>query len=134
MIEALAVGIVFPHLTCSVQQVNGTENIGFDKCQGIADAAIHVGFGGQVNHAVEAVIEKQLPHGGTVDDIAFHKFIIRCLFNCAEIGQVPGIGQFVEYDDTGIRVSFYEAVHDVATNETRATGDKDRFIFHVFHV
>ena len=85
-------------------------------------------FGREVYHPVDGILAEELPHPLVVADIGLYERVVRGVLDVREVGQIAGIGQLVEVDDTVSGVLVYEQAHHMASDEAGAA--RDQYIFH----
>jgi excinuclease UvrABC helicase subunit UvrB len=64
-------------------------------------------------------------HKVEIADVCLDKHVVRLVFYVLEVGKVSRISQFVEVDDTVLRIFVHEQTHYVAANEAGASSDDD---------
>ena len=85
----------------------------------VHDRAVHMRFGGEVQHAVAAA--HRLADDLGIGDVAMHEAYSGDRASTdRRFSQIARIGQFIEHDDL-VRVARERAAHEVAANESRAT-------------
>lgn len=94
-----ALGARTPIAMSCLEHRKGSHDIGPCKGEGILDGTVHVAFGRQMDNAVHLILPHQRKDGIEITDIGLDEGIIRCLLDILQIGQIPGIGQFVEVDN-----------------------------------
>ena len=128
VVEALALiafGKRLPIVARRLQQAEGAHHIGAGERHRIFDGTIDVTFGGEVNDAVDVFLFEQTTHGGVVADVEAGEFIVRRVFHVGEIGQVAGVGEYVEADNVVVGIFANKTAYDVVADETGAAGDDD---------
>ena len=88
-------------------------------------------FGGQVDHSVDIVLAEHFADGVVVADVGLDEGVVRSIFDVSQVGQIAGIGQFIEIDDPIVGIFVYEEPHHMRADESGAAGNED-VAFHVF--
>ena len=125
MVEALSFKMAFPGNFRRLQQAECTQNIGLGKGEGILDGAVNMALGSEVDHAVDRIVLEDLADCVKVADVGLDEDIVGGYFDVLQVGQVAGIGQFVEIDDAVIRVFLDEETDNMAADKASAAGNKD---------
>ena len=135
VIETLALiafGQRFPVELGGLQQAERAHHVGAGEGEGVLDGAVHMAFGGQVDDAVHVVFLHELHDAVEVADVRLDEGVVRAVLDVLQVGQVAGVGQFVEVDDVIVRIFVHEQAHHVAADEPGAAGDDDVTLeFHV---
>ena len=97
----------------SLQHGERTHYISTSKGERILDRTVHVAFGCKMDNTVYLILLHQRKYGIEITDIRLNKSIIWSLLDILQIGQVSGIGQFVEIDDMIVRVFRDEKPYDM---------------------
>ena len=79
-----------------LQQPKCSHDVGFNELAWPVNRAVHMAFGGKVEHRARLVRLQQLVDQGTVTDIPLHKHMVGIVLQTAQRFQVAGIGQFVK--------------------------------------
>ena len=80
-----------------LQHHKGSGNVGVNRSGGFINAAVDMGFGGEVNYRV-APFHRGLDRGG-VADVALDEVVARIIRDRIKICQVPGVSELVVVDD-----------------------------------
>jgi len=89
-----------PIVTNRFKQSQGANHIGLDECARTVDRAIHMAFGGEIQHCIGLVLLQQARDQGAIADIALHEnMVVVTLQRCQRV-QVSRIGQGVQIDHT----------------------------------
>ncbi len=89
------------HFAGDLQEDEGPGNVGLNHRSRLVDAAIDVGFRGEVNHRVAA--GHGLFHAHRITDIAFYESIFLVAGDGVKICEIPGVGQLVKIYDFILR-------------------------------
>ena len=81
-------------------------------------------LGREVYHPVDGVLAEELSHPLVVADIGLYESVVRGVLDVREVGQIAGIGQFVEVDDAVSGVLVYEQAYHMASDEAGAARDQ----------
>ena len=133
MIETLALVLLRQRLPIelgSLQQAQGTHNIGTGKGKGILDGTVNVRLGCQVNDTVDLLVLHKLVEGIKIADVHPDKLIVRLILNILEVCQITRIGQFIQVDDVVLGILVDKESYNVGADEACTTSDND--IFHDF--
>ncbi len=76
-----------------------TEHIGACEGERVFYRAVYVALGGEVYHAGHMFFLHEGVDGVEVADVGAHKTVVRFLFNIFQVGEVAGVGQFIDIDD-----------------------------------
>ena len=130
VVEASALPCAVPVLPCGLQQRQRPHHVGPREGERIADRAVDVAFGREVDHPVDVVSGEQRAHGLVVADVAFDERVVRTVLDVPQVREIAGVGQAVEVYDPVVGVFPDEQPHDVRADESGAAGDQD-IAFHV---
>ena len=131
MIEAFPLPVAVPLFLGCLQQGKRAHDIGAGEDERILDRTIDVAFGGQVDHSVDIVLAEHFADGVVVADVGLDEGVVRSIFDVSQVGQIAGIGQFIEIDDPIVGIFVYEEPHHMRADESGAAGNED-VAFHVF--
>ena len=123
VVEALALiapGLAFPIFLGRLQQCQRADDVGVGERERVFYASVHVALGRQVDDAVYAVLRHQRLDGPVVADVGLHEHVVLLVLHVLQVGQVAGVGQLVQVDDTILGVFVHEQAHHVGTDEARA--------------
>ena len=106
----------------AIEQHTGTDHVGVDEVQRRINAAIDMGFGGEINHSVELVLRHECVHLIGISNVGLEKFVAIAMYlrHAIEVGEVAGVGQNIDIRDVGRLVMFQNVANKVAANETAA--------------
>jgi hypothetical protein len=76
-----------------------------------------------VNHSIDTIVSQNSRYTVVIADVAPLKMIVGCSGYILHIGQISGIGQFIEIDNAVIGVTLHKAPHHVTSNEAGSSGD-----------
>ena len=125
VVEPFALPGASPDLLRGLQERERPHDIGAREGERIADRAVHVALGREVDHPVDGVFREQRAHGVVVADVASDEGVVGGVLDVAEVGEVARIGQQVEVDDPVVGVFRDEQPHDVRADESGAAGYED---------
>ena len=112
-------------LAASIHQHTGTDDICLEEDARIFDRTVNMRFCRKVDHDVRMFFFKQLIHSLAVADISLHKTEIRIIHNRCQRGQIACVGQFIQTDDSVIRILLQHVEHKVTTNKTSTAGNNN---------
>lgn len=107
-------------LAAGVHQNAGAQDIGFQEDAGIFDGTVHVAFRREVDDHIGMLLFKQLLNKAAISDVTADKAEIGRLHNRLQGGQIPGVGQLVQTDDTLLRVMVQLVKDEIAADKTGA--------------
>ena len=125
VVEASAFPCAVPMLPCGLQQRQRPHHVGPRESERIADRAVDVAFGREMDHPVYVVLREEAAHGVVVADVAFDERVVRTVLDVPQVREVAGVGQAVEVYDPIVGVFPDEQPHDVRADESGAAGDQD---------
>ncbi len=111
-----------------VEEDAGADDVGVDEILGGIDAAIHVGFGGEIDDGEEVMLGHQLVHEVGVGDIGVEELVALAVLGgqAGDVGDVAGVGEGVDVrDELGV-VMLEDVADEVAADEAAAAGDEQR--------
>ena len=115
--------IAAPYRAARLQQIECADDIGVDEIAGTGNRTIHMRFGRQVHHVSDLMILDNLPHGDFVAEINFLERIPGMSGDAGQVGEVPGVSQTIEIDQTvNLRLPD-DVVNNVRTDEPGAARD-----------
>ena len=106
------------------EQFVAAQHIGLDEGTGAVQGAVHMAFGGEVEHGTRPVLGQQALHQSAVADAAVHKLVPRIALQAGEVFKVAGVGEQVEVDDRLVALG-QPVEHEVAADESGTAGDED---------
>jgi len=118
-------GVLLPLPAGHVQHDLGAQDVGAHKDIGAVDAAVHVGFGGEVDDLRGMILREDRLHGGTVGDVGLHEGVAGIAYNLFDIVGVASIRQRIEVDEMDIRILLHLLEDETGTDEATAAGDED---------
>lgn len=107
-----------------LQEDMGSDDVGLNKGVRPCDGAIDVGFGGKMNHGVDAVILEDLFYEGLVTDIPMDEGHIVVFFRLCQIVPVPGIRQGIQDHHRVKGMVIQPIVHKIGPNKTGSAGNQ----------
>ena len=90
-------------------------------------------LGSQMDDTIDVLLLHELVEGVEVANVHLHKLIVWLVLDVLQVGEIAGIGQFVEVDDVILRIFVHEKAHYVTSYEACAAGD-DNCTFHVYGI
>jgi len=84
-----------------------------------------VGFGGEVYHHVRVLFLEEAVHRLPVADVAFHEAESGAVHHRGEVGQVRGVGEFVQAQDSEVFVDFHHIENKVGADKSGAAGNEN---------
>ena len=115
--------LAFPVEFGGLKQAEGAHDIGLCKGEGVPDASVHMAFGRKVDYAIDLILLHQRVEGVEVTDVHADEAVVGAVLNVPEVGQIAGIGQLVQIDDSVIRILVDEQPYHMAAYETGSTGN-----------
>src|SRR5882724_11875071 len=105
--------------TCpgSFEQALRTRNVGAKEGRSIFNAAVDMGFGGEIDKRVKAAFENIGDRLG-IADVAANKVVTRVRGQVAQALRVSGVGQLVEIDDVYIAASAQNVSNEIRADES----------------
>ena len=94
LFPCFGIGII-PCLFGALQQIYRAHHIALHKNFGVGNAAVHMAFGGKVDHIVKIILPEQAGHQLFIADIALHKHMAGVALYALQIFQVAGISQLI---------------------------------------
>ncbi len=128
VVEALALELLrqgLPVALGGLQEAEGTHHVGLCEGEGVLDAAVHMALGGEVDDAVDVFVLHQFVDTVEVADVHLDELVVGLALDVLEVGQVAGVGQFVEVDDFILGVLVDKEPYHMASDETGSAGDDD---------
>lgn len=108
---------------CGLEQVVGSYDVAPEKWQGISYASIDMGFSGEVDHIVRTF---QYPTGGLViRKVTSDESVMSAPAEALEVTRVATGTHVVEVDYSYVVPGFYDVTDEVASDESKSTGDDD---------
>jgi hypothetical protein len=89
----------------------------------VLDRAVDVRLGGEVVDQVAAFHD--LADDDRIADVAAHELVAWIVLHRRQVLQIAGVGQLVEDDDAAVARLRQQQLHEVAADESGATGDQD---------
>jgi hypothetical protein len=124
MVKAL-VGWIHPVGFGYIQQIEGTQNIGFHKSHGVADGAVYMRLSRQMDHPVKGVSGKKLLQQIIVANVTLAKNVIWRVFYIGQIAQVARVGQEIKVHNTVLWVLLDHSFHQMGTDKPGTSGNED---------
>ena len=125
MVESLALEVAFPAGLCGLEEGEGSHHVGLCKGERVLDGAVHVAFGGEVDDAVDLLFAHQCEDAVEVADVHLDEAVVGLVFDVLEVGEVAGIGKFIDVDNPVLGIFLDKQADDVASDEACASGNDD---------
>lgn len=90
-------------------------------------------FGSQMDYAVDIVASDKIHHGVEITDVLALEHIVGSILDVAEIGEIAGVCEFVDIDDSIFRIFVDKKTDNVGADKSGASGDYD-VAFKICHV
>ena len=103
-----------------LEEGKSAHHIGLGEGEGILDGAVHVAFCRKMDDAVHVLLLHETEDTLEVADVHLDKAVVGAVLNVLEVGQVAGVGEFIQIDNLVIRVLVDEQAYYVASDETGA--------------
>jgi hypothetical protein len=101
-----------------LQQLEGSEHVGFDEILRAVDRTVHVRLGRKVHDRPWTVLLEQLLHQTSIADVALHEYVTGIPVEAGQVLPVPRVGQLVQVHHR--LVAFRKPVeHEVRADEAR---------------
>ena len=83
-----------------LEEIEGAEDVGGDEIRRARDGTVHVGFGGEMHHRVEAPLIEEGPEGLIIANVRLNQAITigPGFGDIRQIGGVTGVGERIEID------------------------------------
>ena len=108
-----------------LQQAERAHDVGLGEGERVLDAAIDMGFRREVDDAIDLLVLHQLVDAVEVADVHPDELVVGFVLDILQIGQVAGVGQLVQVDDSVIGVFVHEEANNMAADEAGAAGDDE---------
>ena len=108
-----------------LQERQGSHHVSACKSERVLNAAVHVRFCGEMNDAINLLFLHKLEKSIKIAYVHLHEPIVWLILYVLEIGEVTCIGQGIQIDDFIIRILVDEKTNDMASYESRATGNNN---------
>ena len=111
----------------AIEQYARADDVGVNEVEGIVDAAVDMGFGGEVEHREKLMIGHERIHGIGIGNVGFEKLVALAMFldHAREIGGITGVSEHVDVGHVGGLVMLQNVANKVAPDESAATGHKN---------
>ncbi len=106
------------------EQRQRADDIGVDEDLGPRNGSIHVTLGGEIDDGLDLMLVDQSLHQGSVADVSVDEDVVLVLDELGEVLEVARVGQLVEIDQQAVRMLREDHLHEVASDETRPTGNQ----------
>ena len=116
----------FPGFLADGKQLAGAVHIGFNESLRLVDGAVHMGLGGEVDHAGHVFILKQVHQDLFVQDASLNEAVTLriALGQILEISRVAGIGQGIQANQAPLGTKAQGMANKIGTDEPGAAGDE----------
>lgn len=121
MVEAFAFVFfrqTFPINFSGLQQAECAQYVGTGKGKRVFDTAVYMAFSRQMDDTVYMVLLHDFLHFLVVADIGFDESVVRLVFDVLQIGQVTGVGQFIQVDNVILGIFVDEQTDYMAADES----------------
>src|SRR5688572_15535901 len=100
-----------------IEQVEGTDDIGFDESRGPVDRSVDVTFRGEIHHCAGTMLLQERVDQLAIADIAVSKDMSRIIPQRREITEIARVRQRIEIDD-GLIALREPIEHEVGADES----------------
>ena len=124
---ALFVLAHYPRAACTVQQVLRAENISNQEQLRVFNATVHMAFGSEIHHVIEAILSKQTVYYFAAANISLDKkaaFIVDILGNGS---QISCIRQSIQNHDLHVAMFCQNILNVVCADKSCGTGHQISF-------
>lgn len=128
MVEALAVellGKAFPVELSRLEHGESTHDIGLGKGKGILDGAVDMTLRGEMDDAVDVLAAHEIGDSLKIADVGFDESIVGAVFDILQVGEVTGIGQFVDIENVIVGVLVDKKLDYMCADKTGSSSDDD---------
>ena len=128
VVEPLAVvtlGQRFPILFGGLKQRERAHHVRASESERILYRAVDMAFGSEMDNAVDLVRPDDTPHLVEIGYIGLDEGVIGSVFDILEVGEVAGIGQFIEVDYTIVGIFIDEQTDDMAADKAGTARDEN---------
>ena len=108
-----------------LEQRKGPHDVGTGERERVLDGTVHVALGGEVDDPVDGVFLHEGEHAVEIDDVGLDEEVVGARLDVGQVGQVAGVGEFVDVDDAIVGIFPDEKPDDVRADEPGAPGDDD---------
>ena len=124
VVKSLSLVISVPELFCRLEQGEGSHYI--CPCEGerILDRPVDMAFRCEVYDPVDSVCPEGFQHLLEVADVRLYEGVVRRVLDVRQVCEVPGIGQFVEVDDSVLGIFVDQQPYYMAADKTGSAGDE----------
>src|SRR5215472_9166581 len=106
--------------TGGFEEALGAEDVSTQEGRAVFDAAIDMGFGGEVYEGIQTGA-KDFFNGSRVSDVAPDEFVTRILDDLREAFRIAGVGQLVKVNDFGVAAGVEQEPDEIRADETSTT-------------
>jgi hypothetical protein len=124
--ERITVGILSgaPCVPCSVKKVLGAEDIGGEEKLRVFNTAIHMTFGCKVNDIANVITGEQVVDKYRVTNVPSYKNTTVPVDILMDSGEVTGIGQEVEGNDTDVFTDGKQVFEEIGADKPGGSGNQ----------
>ena len=114
-----------PERSTRIHHGGSSDDVRLQEDTGIFDGAIHMAFGGEVDHNIRLLFLKQSHDPLAVTDVKLTEAEIWVVHHGRQCRQVARVGQFINTNDPIIRVTVEIIMYKVTADETGSTCYED---------
>ena len=103
--------------THRLQQTEGSDDIGLNEVFRAVNAAVHMRFGGKIDHRARLVLGPQLAGQFEIADVALYEDMAGVALQRSEVFPVAGVSQHIQVDHRLVGLS-QPIENKIAANET----------------
>ena len=108
-----------------LQQCESTQHIGPGEGERVGNRPVHMRLGSQMYDAVHPLLFQKGGYAAEIADVHLHETIVRPVRDIIEVGEIPGVCQFVDIDNPAIRIFADKKPDYVRADEACPAGDED---------
>ena len=91
------------------------------------DAAVDVGFGGEVHYRVDSFFGEEPLDQSSIADVALDEAVAGIGGDVGQVLEVAGVGELVEVDQAYVGAALQAEPHEVRADKAAAAGDEKVF-------
>ena len=103
----------------------GSQDVGLSEREGVSEGVIDMGLGSEVHNGIDLLGDNDVANEIRRTDVAFDKLVVGVLLQLGDVLCAGAIVQAIKVDNIVVGVVLHQSLHDMRTNETGSTGDKD---------
>lgn len=115
---------VQPDLFCGLEQAVGADHVGGYKRIRAMDRTVHMGFGGKINHGIQALFGQKGFDQSLIPDITVDKTKILQLQPVGQAGHIPRISQGIQHHHPVLRIAGQPVMDKIGPDKTGPAGYK----------